>query len=82
MSKAVVRVGYTEYVMDMSDAVALIEIMSKAEHLKIRRDYNVSPNVTCYHIWEQDVDHDQITIQLLPNAIYRVAKLAGKPPKD
>jgi len=81
MSKAIVRVGYSEYVMNMADAVTIMEIMSKAENYKVARNYDTTPNTTSYHVWDQEVDHDQMNIQLLPDAVYRVAKLAGKPIK-
>lgn len=81
MSKAIVRVGYSEYVMSMADAVTIMEIMSKAENYKVNRNYDATPNTTSFHVWEQEVDHDQMNIQLLPDAVYRVAKLAGKPIK-
>jgi len=80
MSKAIMRIGYNEYVVDVSDAVAVMEIMGKAEIYKVKRDYKATPPVTSYHVWGQDADSgDNLTVQLLPDAMYRVAKLAGKP---
>jgi hypothetical protein len=80
MSKALIRVGYNDYVMDISDAVTLMEIMSKAENYKVKNDYKVTPNTTAYYIWDQEANNrDTVTISLLPDTVYRVAKLAGKP---
>ena len=80
MSKALIRVGYNDYVMDISDAVTLMEIMSKAENYKAKTDYNVKPTTTAYYVWEQEpTNRDSVTITLMPDAVYRVAKLAGKP---
>jgi hypothetical protein len=80
MSKAVIRVGYNDYVMDISDAVTVMEIMGKAEHYKTKHDYNAKPTATAYYIWEQEPHNkDSVTISLMPDAVYRVAKLAGKP---
>jgi hypothetical protein len=81
MSKALIRVGYNDYVMDISDAVTLMEIMSKAENYKTKTDYSgPKPNTTAYYIWEQEpTNRDSVTISLMPDAVYRVAKLAGKP---
>jgi hypothetical protein len=80
MSKAVIRVGYNDYVVDISDAVTVMEIMGKAEHYKTKSDYSTTHTTTAYYVWEQEQSYrDGITIQLLPDAVYRVAKLAGKP---
>lgn len=80
MSKALIRVGYNDYVMDISDAVTLMEIMSKAENYKAKHDYNAKPTTAAYYVWEQEpTSRDSVTITLMPDAVYRVAKLAGKP---
>lgn len=80
MSKATVSIGHNDFVLDLSDAVTLMEIMSKAENYKAKTDYNATPSTTAYYIWEQEVtNRNSVTIQLLPDAVYRVAKMAGKP---
>lgn len=80
MSKAVIKIGYNEYVMDVSDAVAVMEAMAKAENYKVKHDYTAQPNTTAYYIWEQETSNrDSVSISLMPDAVYRVAKLAGKP---
>ena len=81
MAKATLRVGYTDYVMDLSDAVAVMEALGKAENYKTLINYDARPSTTSYHIWSQEVDshHDRVSLQLLPDEVYRVAKIAGKP---
>jgi hypothetical protein len=79
MGKALIRIGYNNYAMDISDAVAVMEIMGRAEMYQVKRDYKVTPTATSYHVWGQEVGDDGFTIQLLPDTVYRVAKLAGKP---
>jgi hypothetical protein len=80
MSKAVLRVGYNEYILDIGDAVTVMEIMAKAENYKCKHDYTAKPNTTAYYIWEQEAtNRESIGISLMPDAVYRVAKLAGKP---
>jgi hypothetical protein len=80
MSKALIRIGYNDYVVDVSDAVKILEIMGKAEMYKAKRDYKATPTTTSYHVWGQEMSgDDNMTIQLLPDTLYRVAKLAGKP---
>jgi len=80
MGKALIRIGYNNYVMDVSDAVNILEIMGKAELYQAKRDYKATPTTTSYHVWSQEMNgDDNMTIQLLPDTLYRVAKLAGKP---
>jgi hypothetical protein len=79
MGKALIRIGYNNYAMDISDAVAVMEIMGRAEMYQVKTDYKVTPTATSYHVWGQEAGDDGFTIQLLPDTVYRVAKLAGKP---
>jgi len=80
MSKALIRVGYNEYVMDISDAVTVMEIILKAENYRANTNYNTAPSTTTYYIWGQEEKQaDNISVQLLPETRYRVAKLAGRP---
>jgi hypothetical protein len=47
---------------------------------QVKRNYKVTPTATSYHVWGQEAGNDDsFTIQLLPDTVYRVAKLAGKP---
>lgn len=79
MAKAILRLGYTDYVMDMPDAVAVMEAFGKAEVFKSVHDYKATPSTTSYHIWAPEPQHDQMTLQLLHDTTYKIAKLAGKP---
>jgi hypothetical protein len=79
MAKAILRIGYTDYVMDMADAVVVMEAFGKAEAFKSVSDYKSTPSTTSYHIWAPDPNHDQMTLQLLHDTTYKIAKLAGKP---
>jgi predicted DNA-binding ArsR family transcriptional regulator len=77
----VVDLGYKSYVMSNKDAVALAEILEKAELYEaiwIRsEDRNGGPDHT-YHIYESD---QHIGMKLISADLYRMAKLAGKPEK-
>jgi hypothetical protein len=80
MGKAVLRLGYNEYVLDIGDAVAVMEIMAKAENYKAKHNYGTTPTTTAYYVWEQETaNKESVGITLLPDAVYRVAKLAGNP---
>ena len=82
MSKVVVGLGYSNYIVDTKDAVALCEIMSKAERYeeKYNREEDGKPSFYTYHVWEQDGEMTgSWGFKLLPDGRYRLAKLAGKP---
>lgn len=77
MSKAVIRIGYTDYVMETKDAVAVAEAMQRAELYK-ERWRKVEDGGTTYHIWEQ-TEFMELTIKPLPDTTYKMYKLAGAP---
>lgn len=74
----VVRLGYNEVVMSTKDAVALGEIMQRAEKYekKYIRDEGSTKSSYSYHVWPSE---DEITMTLISDDLYRMAKLAGKP---
>lgn len=79
MAKVIVSIGYKDYVMDTKDAMAVVEAMGSAQLYESKyRDR--SEGGSTYHIWDQTLD-DAINVgmKLLPDNLYRLAKLAGKP---
>jgi len=78
MTKAIVRFGYDQYVMDAQDALVVHEILAKAEffHRKYRRD---TEGGTLFYIWPQEGESDLKSFEIVPDHLYRMAKLAGKP---
>lgn len=79
MSKAILSIGYNNYVMDLKDAVAMAEMLSKAELYESK--YNRESSDSTYHIFPNE-KNETGTIKLISDDFYRMAKLAGKPPKD
>lgn len=77
MSKAIIRIGYDNYVMDTADALKIAEAMAKAERYKDVWRRTEDGGAT-YHIWEQD-EVQEFTIRPIPDNVYRLYKLAGKP---
>ena len=78
MSKAIVKFGYTDYVMELKDAVSLAELLSKAEIY----DSKYVPNGdNAHYIYANDAN-EVGTIKLISDSFYQMAKLAGKPTKD
>lgn len=87
MTKAVIKLGYDEYVMDLDKALLVAQAMAEAErftshYIPSEQRAKGDPSYT-YHIWAQEVKTEMgMTIQLVPDNIYNFAKLAGKPPRD
>lgn len=78
MTKAIVRIGYDQYVMDAKDALTIHEILAKAECFK--RNYRSKDDGgPLFYIWEQDAETEPRNIEIMPDNLYRMAKLAGKP---
>jgi len=74
--KAILNMNYTDYVLELEDAIRILEIMDKAEVYEHRYIHSTHTN---HYIFEQEAK--SITVQLLPHALYTMAKMAGKPEK-
>lgn len=84
--KAVITIGYHDYVMEAEDALALLQVIARGEryHSKWRK---AGDEGTSYYIWtesEQSGNHGNNigVLRLISDDHYRIAKLAGAPPKD
>lgn len=78
--KAIVQIGYKTYVMDTEKALTLLGALDGAEVYEAKWDSN--SRQTSYFIYDQDSSDSIRDMKLLPDALYRLAKLAGKPNKD
>jgi Tfp pilus assembly protein PilE len=76
----VMEFSYTNFVVSPKDALAIAEILQRAEKYekKYRREDGGATTYT-YHAWPNP---EEITMKLISDDIYRMAKLAGKPEKD
>ena len=82
MAKAILTIGYTKYVLDVELAVKVAKVVADAEiyeHAYHRAEGDTESFYT-YHAYPQG-DH-QVTIDLISDDAYNVAKLAGKPGKS
>lgn len=79
MAKAIISLGYSEYVLDIKDALAVAEMLGKAE--KHERKYHSSTSSSTHHIYESE-DTELGTLKLITDGFYRMAKMAGKPDKS
>lgn len=78
MSFSVLRVGYTQYVLESRKALQILELIMEAEiyELKYR-----SEEPSTHHIYSQDETDSRPTMELLSSTQYNMYKLAGKPEK-
>ena len=81
MAKAIVSIGYRECIMDFKDACAVAEILSTAELYKTKYNKDDGGNThETLHAYPQDnSDMAHLSVKLIPDELYRMAKLAGKP---
>lgn len=78
--KAIVQIGYKNYVMDASKALTLLGVLDGAEVYDTKWDSQTK--TTSYFVYEQDNGDNIREMKLLPDALYKLAKLAGKPNKE
>jgi len=79
MSKAILDMGYTSYVVDVKEAVLIAEILGKAEVYERVWGSASNNHEASHHIYEND--KEQGNIRLLSDNLYTMYKLAGKPVK-
>lgn len=79
-SKAVLQLGYHSYVMDTAKAVAVLDLLGDAEIYE-EKWQKKEDGGTAYFIYPQDAENNITNLKILPPALYRMAKLAGKPQK-
>ena len=74
----IVTVGYNEFAMSPKDAVALSEILQRAERYqkKYHREVGDVKSHYTHHAWEHE---EEFQMRLVSDDMFRMAKLAGKP---
>ncbi|CAB4189602.1 hypothetical protein UFOVP1288_7 [uncultured Caudovirales phage] len=83
--KAIITLGYVDYVLDTEDALRIVEVLGNAELYKA----DWSTEGTAHYIYPvsegvaDGINHDLPVnnLRFLSEERYRLAKLAGKPPK-
>lgn len=77
MTKAVIQIGYKKYVVEVEEALAIANAVVGAEQYEARGygDERVA------HVWPQHVFKDNFEVYFISDEQYRLAKLAGEPPK-
>jgi hypothetical protein len=76
MAKVVISFGYKSYVVDGDKALQIMELLQGAEQYEYK--YRAaSEGGTTHHVFESDLT--MVDIKFLPNELYQMYKLAGKP---
>lgn len=76
MSKAIIRMGsYTDYVVDLKDAVTVAEILSRAEVYEHKFRTGADNTHHIYSNHEKEIGQ----LRLISQEFYNMCKLAGKP---
>jgi hypothetical protein len=77
MTKAIVQIGYTNYVLDANKAVELAALLAECEVFeeKWRKTEEGGPT---FHVYPQE-HTNLVTLKLMSKPLYNMAKLAGKP---
>lgn len=70
----------TKFVMKSADALKIIEILEKAHQYeeKWRKEEDGG---TTYHVWDIDDSNKLPSMKIISEALFQMAKLAGKPEK-
>lgn len=76
--KATIELGYKSYVMDAEKAIAVLEMLDQAEMYETKW-VNKS---TAHYIYPQEGSDNIRTLKILPDALYKMAKMAGRPNQD
>lgn len=76
-----IRVGYTHYIMENEKAVQLAVLLEEAEIFtsKYHRGEDGADSYQTFHVYPSE---ESFTMELIPQAKYQLAKLAGKPSND
>jgi len=80
MKKAIIQVGYTQYVMDTQKAITLLELLSEAEVYESKWDSRHATHT--HYIYPQPEDNVMSELKLIPIVFYQIAKMAGNPVKE
>lgn len=78
--KAIVKLGYKDYVLNVEDAVKIMELLENAERYETQyhraEESETGESYNSHHIYDE-IEDDR-ALQLLSDKTYRIAKLAGK----
>lgn len=74
--KAVIRIGYQDYIMGAEQAMQIAKLMMSAERY-MKKGWG---DEATYYVWADDAPATQ-ELTVVSDDLYTMAKLAGAPPK-
>jgi len=77
MSKVVIDIGYRKYIVNADDAIKMAAMLSTAE---VYETTYTKDSTVMHFIYPQD--DMRWHMDIMPDSIYRMAKLAGKPTQE
>lgn len=80
MKKAIVKIGYTDFILDTQKALTLLELLADAEIYE-EKWHKKEEGGTTFHVYPQDTNEGLRQLRVIPNAFYHMAKMAGRPEK-
>lgn len=81
MAKVLIEIGWKKFVVDAAQAIAVSEMLSKAEMYERKYVKNEGGKDSVMHyVYPQEDCHWNMDI--MPENVYRMAKLAGKPKEE
>ena len=75
--KAKLSIGYKSWVLDHAKAIEILTMLDEAECY----DSKYADGLTTHYIYEQD-ELKTYSLELIPDKLYKMWKLAGKPNKE
>jgi len=81
MSKVVIDIGYRKYIVNADEAIKISTMLSTAEmyETKYTKD-DKGDSMTMHYVYPQE--EMRWHMDIMPDNIYRMAKLAGKPTQE
>ena len=79
--KAKLRIGYKEYLLDHDKAIHILTMLDGAELFEHKYRCEADGGST-YHIYENEEMSKPHSLELIPDKLYAMWKLAGKPNKE
>lgn len=80
MNKAIIQIGYNNYVLDTEKAIKILSLLEEAERYE-HKWRKAEEGGSTYHVWDgNESPADGLReMKLMPEQLYRMAKMAGKP---
>lgn len=76
MPKAVVRIGYNDYVVETEQALLIAQVLASAPRYRSKG----WGDDTSYFIWDEP--KAEVSITIISDELVRIATMAGAPPKE